>query len=279
MYQDVRTHCRSCPQCAVVTGAGRPGRPPLQPIPVSRPFQIFGVDIMDLPITERGNKHVIVFTKWPVVIPMPDQKTNRVVRTLVEEIIPVFGVPEALLSDRGTNLMSHLMKDVCELLGIEKYNTTAYHPQCNGMVERFNRTLKTMLRKHATKYGNQWDRYLHGMLWAYRNSPHESTHEKPSFLLFGVDCRSPTNAALLPEDGVEPAEVTDYRQELVVMLSSARKLAAETIKEAQSKYKRHYDRKSRPTTYKLGEWVLIRFPQGNRVPIVNYRDPGMARIG
>ena len=55
------------------------------------------------------------------------------------------GVPEALLSDRGTNLLSHLMRDVCELLGIEKLNTTAYHPQCNGLVERFNRTLKTKL--------------------------------------------------------------------------------------------------------------------------------------
>ena len=116
MHEDVRTHCRSCPQCAIVSGASRPGRPPLQPIPVSRPFQIFGVDVMDLPLTERGHKHVVVFqdflTKWPVVIPIPDQKTIRIVRLLVEEIIPVFGVPEALLSDRGTNLLSFLMRDV-----------------------------------------------------------------------------------------------------------------------------------------------------------------------
>ena len=74
--------------------------------------------------TERSNKHVIVFqdflTKWPLVFPMPDQKTQRIAKLLVEEIIPLFGVPEALLSDRGTNLLSHLMKDVCGLLGIEK---------------------------------------------------------------------------------------------------------------------------------------------------------------
>ena len=65
MYKDVHTHCKNCPQCAIVTGASRPGRPPLQPIPVSRPFEIFGVDIMDLLKTGRGNKHVIV-------VPMPD---------------------------------------------------------------------------------------------------------------------------------------------------------------------------------------------------------------
>ena len=72
---------------------------------------------MDLPKTEHGNRHVIVFqdflTKWPIVIPLPD-----LVHILVEEIIPLFGVPEALLSDVGTNLLSYLMKDTCGLLGI-----------------------------------------------------------------------------------------------------------------------------------------------------------------
>ena len=265
MYRDVDRHCKSCPQCAVVTGAGRPGRPPLRPIPVSRPFQIVGVDVMDLPRTERSNKHVIVFqdflTKWPLVFPMPDQKTQRIAKLLVEEIIPLFGVPEALLSDRGTNLLSHLMKDVCGLLGIEKLNTTAYHPQCNGLTERFNRTLKTMLRKHAAKFGPQWDRYLHGVLWAYRNTPHEATNEKPSFLLFGMDCRYPTEAALLPPTPVEPTDVEDYRQELTLGLSSARQLAVECIQSAQTKYKSNHDRQSRVKDYRIGDWILIRFPQ------------------
>ena len=70
------------------------------------------------------------------------------------KIVPMFGVPEALLSDRGANLLSHLMLDVCRLLGIEKLNTTAYHPECDGMVERFNRTLKSMLRKRAAQFNN-----------------------------------------------------------------------------------------------------------------------------
>ena len=54
MYVDVAKHCRNCPQCAFASGTGSVGRPPLQPIPVQRPFQIIGVDIMDLPKTERG---------------------------------------------------------------------------------------------------------------------------------------------------------------------------------------------------------------------------------
>jgi len=153
------------------------------------------------------------------------------------------------------------MKDVCSLLGTEKLNTTAYHPQCNGLVERFNRTLKMMLRKHAGKFGLQWDRYLHGVLWAYRNTPHDSTNEKPSFLLFGTDCRYPTEAALLPPSPLEAADVEDYREELVLTLSSARQLAAEAIQKAQVKYKKAYDCNSRVRDLRIGDWVLIRFPQ------------------
>ena len=138
-----------------------------------------------------------MFTKWPLV-PVPDQRAERIARLLREEIVPMFGVPEALLSDRGSNLLSSLMLDVCELLDIEKLNTTSYHPECDGMVERFNRSLKTMLRKRDAQFGNQWDRHLPGLMWAYRNAPHDTTGEKPSFLLFGWDCRSPTEAALLP---------------------------------------------------------------------------------
>ena len=78
-------------------------------------------------------------TKLPFAFPVPDQKTERIARLLMEEVIPCFGVPEALLSDRGTNLPSHLMLDMCKML---KINTTAYHRQYDGAVERFNRTLK-----------------------------------------------------------------------------------------------------------------------------------------
>ena len=265
MHADTLRFVRNSPSCTIVVGGGKPLRPPLQPIPVQRPFLIVGVDIMDLPKTADGNGHVVVFqdylTKWPLVFPVPDQKAITLVRLLVEEVVPFFGVPEALLSDRGANLLSLLMQDVCRLLGVKKLNTTAYHPQCDGMVERFNRTLKAMLRKHASTKGTQWDRYLSSVLWAYRNTPHESTGEKPSFLLFGYDCRTPSEAALLPPASLDPTTVADYREQLVLSLSTARALAVDSIKQAQRKYKRLYDRRSAPSHLKVGDWVLVRFPQ------------------
>lgn len=90
------------------------------------------------------------------------QRAERIVRLLVDEVVPFFGVPEALLSDCGINLLSHLMRGVCELLGIRKLYTTASHPEYDGIVERFNRSLITVLRKHAATFGTQWDRYLSG---------------------------------------------------------------------------------------------------------------------
>lgn len=136
------------------------------------------------------------------------------------------------------------MRDVCQLLGIHKINTTSYHQQCDGMVERFNRTLKTMLRKHAATYGDQWDTYLPGVIYAYRNTPHESTGEKPSFLLFGTDCRTPLEAAYLPPEPLQGSDVSDYRKELMLSLSRGRELAAESIQQAQKNYKLHYDKRS-----------------------------------
>ena len=152
------------------------------------------------------------------------------------------------------------MLHVCALLGTEKLNTTAYHPECDGMVERFNRTLKSMLRKRAAQYGVQWDRHLSAALWAYRNTPHETTGEKPSFLLFGWDSKSPTEAAFMPPHDTTPTVVADYREELMLSLSLARESALENIRKAQARYKAQYDRKSSEPCYRVGDWVLIRFP-------------------
>ena len=78
-------------------------------------------------------------------------------------------------------------------------------------------------------------------MWAYRNTPHESTGEKPSLLLFGMDCRSPSEAALRPPNALEPGTVEDYREQLMLCLSSARELAAECQQNAQRRSKKRYD--------------------------------------
>ena len=98
-------------------------------------------------------------------------------------------------------------------------------------------------------------------MWAYRNTPHESTKEKPSFLLFGLDLKSPTEASLLPPDSLDPTDLGSYREELILSLSSARELAVASIWEAQKSYKTQYDKKTNTVDFCLGDWVFVRFPE------------------
>jgi len=81
-----------------------------------------------------------------------DSEDHKVVDKGSDSIL--CGVPEAVLTDKGTNYHIILMLDVCFKLGITKMNTTAYHPECDGMVERFNHILKAMLHKHTEKFGS-----------------------------------------------------------------------------------------------------------------------------
>ena len=127
-------------------GPGHQHRPPLNPIPVKGPFHRVAVDVLQLPLTSNGNKYVIVFmdylTKWVEAFLTADQQASTIASLLVEHIICRHGVPEELLSDRGSNFLSELILELCSLLGIRKINTSGYHPQTDGLVEKFNSTLR-----------------------------------------------------------------------------------------------------------------------------------------
>ena len=133
------------------------------------------------------------------------------------------------------------MTDLCKLLGIKKLNTTAYHSECDGMVERFNRTLKTSLCKHAATYGNQQDKYLYGILYAYWNVLHKSMGEKPSYLLYGMNLHTPSEAASLLPSKTSWIDTDDYREQVTLSLSIARDNAVKSIRRAQQWYKCQHD--------------------------------------
>ena len=113
--------------------------------------------MLQLPLSHLGNQYAMVLqdylTKWPEVFAVADQKAETIARLLVEHVVARHGVPQRLLSDRGPNFLSSLVQEVCKLLGTTKVNTSGYHPQCDGLVERFNSTLINMLSKSVDKYG------------------------------------------------------------------------------------------------------------------------------
>ena len=145
MFGDVVRWCRSCLTCAAYHGCGRRAKPPLQPIPVGAPFERVGVDILEMPRTLRGHRYVVVFveylTKWVEAYAVEDQTSETLARLLVDSVVCRHGVPAELLSDHGSNLLSNLILEVRELFRMKKVNTTLYHPQTDGLVERMNKAL------------------------------------------------------------------------------------------------------------------------------------------
>ena len=171
LYKDIAHHCRSCSECQ--RAAPRSSiRAPLVPLPVMEtPFERIAIDIVGpLPKSRVGNRFVLVIcdyaTRYPEAVPLRSCDTEHVAEALVNFFAQV-GVPKEILSDQGTNFTSQLMKEIQNLLHIRAIKTTSYHPQTNGLVERFNKTLKSMLRKYATKSGKDWDKLLPYLLFAY----------------------------------------------------------------------------------------------------------------
>ena len=126
--------------------------------------------MIKFPCGSKGNKYAVVFmdclTKWPEVFTISDQTSLTIVELLVKNIVSRHGVPTELLPDRGTASVSKLMFDIYKLLGIKKANTTAYHPQTDGLVERFHRTLSDMSAKKVEHSGKDWDEHLPYVLFA-----------------------------------------------------------------------------------------------------------------
>ena len=264
MRGDVRRYCRSCLVCASRKGPGRAVRPQLQPIPIGGPFHMIGVDVLQLPPSHNGNKYAIVFmdyfTKWPEVFATEDQTTETIARLLVEHVISRHGVPEHLLSDRGANFLSTLVQEVLKLVGTVKLNTSGYHPQCDGLVEKFNGTLINMLSKSVSKYGRDWDSHLPYLLFTYRVAVQESTQASPFYLLYGREPRTPTESALSQPRTPYQIGFPDYCSEMVANLSDAWALAHQNIEKAQRKQKTQYDKRSTKPKIKTGDRVMVLFP-------------------
>ena len=195
VHRDVASYCKGCAECQKLS-RGKVCRVPLVPLPViSVPFERIAMDIVGpLPRSSHGNRYVLVVcdyaTRYPEAMAMRSVEAERV----AEELVTLFarvGIPKEILTDQGTNFTSMLLQELYRLLHIRHIRTSPYHPQTDGLVERFNRTLKMMLRKTAVEEGKDWDRLLPYVLFAYREVPQSSTGFSPFELLYGRAPRGP----------------------------------------------------------------------------------------
>ena len=262
MRKDISHWCRACLTCAS-RNIGSPVRPPLTPIPVGGPFDRVGVDVLQLPKTKRGNKYAVVFmdylTKWPEVFATADQTAPTIARLLVEELISRHGVPNQLLSDRGPSFLSKLLLGVCDAMGIKKINTSAYHPQTDGLVER---TLMDMLAKSVVPGVKEWDDRLPYVLFAYRATLQRSTGESPFFLLYGRDPILPTEVVLNPSDNHHLVGLDDYKSVMLSEMNAAWELARKSVLKAQKQQKAQHDKSVKNSNFLVGD---PGFPQSKKI--------------
>uniref|UniRef100_A0A8C1P786 Gypsy retrotransposon integrase-like protein 1 n=1 Tax=Cyprinus carpio TaxID=7962 RepID=A0A8C1P786_CYPCA len=180
---EVKWFCQACPTCQA-TAPRTPPPSPLIPLPIIEvPFERIGMDIVGpLPKSARGHEHILVIvdyaTRYPEAVPLRKATAKSIAQELFLLASRV-GLPSDILTDRGTLFMSRLMADLCRLLWVKQLRTTVYHPQMDGLVERFNQTLKQMLRCMAAEDKRDWDLMIPYVLFGIREVPQASTGFTP----------------------------------------------------------------------------------------------------
>ena len=157
LYRDVAELCQTCEECQK-TAYCRIQRAPLIPLPLmEEPFQRIAMDIVGpLPQSRSGKRCILVVcdyaTRYPEALPLRSIDAEHVAKELVLLFSRVV-VPKEILTDQGSNFTSQLLTEIYRLLHVHPIRTTPYHPQTDGLVERFNKTLKSLLRKTAIEEG------------------------------------------------------------------------------------------------------------------------------
>jgi len=165
------------------------------------------------------------------------------------------------LTDQGKNYTAQLIKEICEICSTRKLQTTAYHPQTDGLVERFNHTLTNMLSNYVNTLHTDWDVFLPYVTFAYNTTKQASANYSPFFLLYGREARLPIDVTLQTGRPTYFYDSDEYAMQLREMLSRAYQTAGTNIQRAQDKQKRNYDRTALDLQFNVGDKVFKRVGQ------------------
>ena len=258
--EDIELYVDMCDICASTKKPPHRGHAKLGTMLTGSPMERISTDVIGrLPETPRGNKYILVvtdyFTKWVEIFPMPDQKAITCADIILNEVIARYGTPLSIHSDQGRNYQSKLFEELCQLLEIRKTRTSPYHPQANGLVERFNKTLMKMVIAYLEQEEENWDLHLSCLGAAYRSTVHESTHFTPNRLMLGREVRTPIDI-MFGSDTTEPyPSYGQYVQEVKERMEHVHDLARKYSQGAVKRQKDHYDVKAKVHTYEIGDLV------------------------
>ena len=265
MWGEVKAFVRSCAVCQ--RGARNDNaKAPLQPLPcVSEPFEKVAFDLVGpLPKSSSGYRYILtmmcLYTKYPEAIPLR-RVDNETVLEAMFEIFSRHGLPKVMLTDQGSVFTSKMTRLMCKTFDIHKVQTSPYHPQSDGALERWYACLKGMLKKSECDI-KCWDKQLKYLLFAYRDTPHCVTGFSPFTLLFGRDVKGPlellSNSWLEGES--EGAKVSEWLLSVQARMMDMAEIVSDCERNAKETMKRFYDRSAKVKTFGEGDMVLVRKP-------------------
>ncbi|KAG1928644.1 interferon-induced very large GTPase 1-like [Pimephales promelas] len=279
IHENVRRWCASCRECQLVNPPANP-KAPLCPLPLMQvPLKRIGMDLVGpLERSARGHRFALVLvdyaTRYPEAVPLRNISAKSVASALFSLISRV-GIPKEILTDQGTAFMSRTVRELYELLGIKSIRTSVYHPQTDGLVERFNRTLKTMIRKFVHEDAKNWDKWLEPLLFAVREVPQASTGFSPFELLFGRQPRGVLDVLRETwEDGPSASKnEIQYVLDLRTKLHTLGRLSLENLLQAQNRQKQQYNRGARLRQFSPGYKVLVLLPTSSSKLLAKWQGP------
>lgn len=190
MRRQIMRFVLSCVDCQTKKGSGEAPAGLMRPIRVQKPFEKVGIDLVGpFPRTAAGHRYVIVaidfLTKWVICKAVPSTSSKEVVDFFVMHIVLQHGDAVFLISDRGICLTASFVEELFKAQQSNHLVTAAYHPQCNGLVERYNHTFAEMLLMYVNFHHGDWDVLVDFVIFPYNTSRQESTGVSPFFLLYG----------------------------------------------------------------------------------------------
>ena len=291
IHEAVKRYVWSCDCCQRNMSKGHIKKVPLGKLPlIDTPFQFLSMDIIGpiIPASERGHKYILTVidmcTRYPEAIALKDISTTTVADALLD-IYSRIGVPKRIHHDNGSQFVSNIMQEVNKLLSIRATTSTAYHPMGNSVIENWNKSLKSSLKKLTMERVKDWDRYISPLLFAMRDTPHNSTTFSSFELIYGRPIRGPM--AILKElwtneeEEGETKTVYQYVIDLRDKIEETCKIAQEELSKVQHRNPKYYNRKTKMKDLKIGDLALLLLPLENNKLQLQWRGPYevVGRIG
>ena len=241
--------------------------PGMEPIVCTQPMELVHMDYVGMEVTVAAQekpvvKNVLVvvdhFTRYVQAYVTKNHMAHTTARVLYNNFFSIFGFPQKLLSDQGTEFTGDVIAAMCKLLGIEKIRTTPYHPQTNGSAERVHQTLQRMIGKLDPEKCRKWPEHIGSVLIAYNATRSQVTGYSPYFLMFGQRPRLPVDLLFLTVNNREWTRTIDeYVKALYEWLRECLKLAQESATKEANRQKRLYNRRVGAMELRPGDRVLV----------------------